>query len=323
MNANRPVFLAAVLIWALLFSGCVHLPGSGSNRATPAALPAWATNSIARPETLAFDIHEKELESRRSYTIKQVELAVKSNPAGPPTVLEYYQLARGTHPIILLLPVSGGGYDAERFFARYFAQHGLAVVIVHRTKIPREPTELAAIDDWLKQRVTEQRRVIDWIETRPELDAGRIGIFGISMGGIQGALLTAVDERVQAAVLGLAGGDLPYILTHSTEKGIVSRREALLREQPMPREQLEEELRRSIVWDPNALAPCIDPQRVLLVLGMCDTTVPFKKGWELRKKMGRPETILLPTGHYSALLCIPYIESQTVKFFQSRFGSHR
>ena len=27
------------------------------------------------------------------------------------------------------------------------------------------------------------RGVIDWIETRPDLDAGRIGIFGVSMGG--------------------------------------------------------------------------------------------------------------------------------------------
>jgi hypothetical protein len=72
-----------------------------------------------------------------------------------------------------------------------------------------------------------------------------------------------------------------------------------------------------------ALAPCIDPQRALLVLGVFDTTVPFRKGWELRTQMGRPETILLPTGHYTALLCIPYIKSQAMKFFQSRFGPHR
>jgi pimeloyl-ACP methyl ester carboxylesterase len=323
MNANRPALLAAVLIGALLFSGCVHLPASRFNRATPAPLPAWATNSLAGSGTLAFKTHEKELEARRGCTIKQVELAVESNPAGSPTVLEYYQLTRGTNPVILLLPVSGGGYQIERFFARYFARHGFAVLIVHRAKIARELNEIATINDWMKQRMVDLRQVIDWVETRPELDAGRIGVFGISMGGIQGTILTAVDERVRAAVLGLAGEDLPYILTHSTEKGIVRRREAYLRERQLPLERVEEELRQTVVWDPKTLAPCIDPQRALLVLGVCDTTVPFKKGWALRKSIGRPETILLPTGHYTALLCIPYIERRGRKFFQARFDTER
>src|SRR5206468_3078909 len=128
----------------------------------------------------------------------------------------------------------------------YFARRGLAVALVHRTKVGDAPMELGAINVWLKQRVAEQQRVLDWVGTRPELDAGRIGIFGISIGGIQGALLTAVDERVQAAVLGLAGGDLPYILTHSTEKGIVRRREEFLRERQLTSGQLEDDLRRSI-----------------------------------------------------------------------------
>ncbi|MBI3850068.1 MAG: hypothetical protein HY298_07245 [Verrucomicrobia bacterium] len=323
MNANHPVCLAAVLIGALLFSGCVHLPASRSIRAKPSPLPAWATNSYERAGTIASGIHEKELESRQSYTVKQVELAVDSNPVSKPTVLEYYQLARGTNPVILLLPVSGGGYQIERFFARYFARHGFSVVIVRRTKIARELNEIATINDWMKQRLADLRRVIDWVETRPELDAGRIGVFGISMGGIQGTMLTALDKRVRAAVLGLAGEDLPYILAHSTEKGVVRRREAYLRERQLPRERVEEELRQTIVWDPKTLAPCIDPQRAMLVLGIFDTTVPFKKGWALRKSIGRPETVLLPTGHYTALLCIPYIEHRARKFLQARFAAER
>jgi len=38
--------------------------------------------------------------------------------------------------------------------------------------------------------------------------------------------------------------------------------------------------------------------------------------------MAGPETIILPTGHYSALVCIPYLRHQTLKFFQARFSKN-
>ena len=34
--------------------------------------------------------------------------------------------------------------------------------------------------------------------------------------------------------------------------------------------------------------------------------------------MGKPETIVVPTGHYSAILFLPYIQHQSYKFFQRK-----
>jgi len=50
-------------------------------------------------------------------------------------------------------------------------------------------------------RVYELMRVIDYLETRPEADAGRIGCMGISGGGWVCAFTTALDERIRAAVV--------------------------------------------------------------------------------------------------------------------------
>jgi hypothetical protein len=58
---------------------------------------------------------------------------------------------------------------------------------------------------------------------------------------------------------------------------------------------------------------------MLLVLACCDRVVPIRKGRELRDRMGRPETIFLPTGHYSALLCLPYLQHESFKFLRKRF----
>lgn len=109
----------------------------------------------------------------------------------------------------------------------------------------------------------------------PELDTNRIALFGISMGGIRGVLLTAVDSRIKAATIGLAAGDLPYVLTHSKDRGTIRRREAFMRQHNLTPAEMESELRQAITCDPKTFAAHIDPRKVLLVLARFDRVVPF------------------------------------------------
>ncbi len=50
------------------------------------------------------------------------------------------------------------------------------------------------------QTTRDYRRAIDYLETRTEIDASRIGAFGYSMGGAQTFLLTGVEPRVKVSV---------------------------------------------------------------------------------------------------------------------------
>lgn len=50
-------------------------------------------------------------------------------------------------------------------------------------------------------RVWDIMRTIDWIETRPELDAKRVGTMGISGGGTASLFSAALDPRVKAAMV--------------------------------------------------------------------------------------------------------------------------
>lgn len=50
-------------------------------------------------------------------------------------------------------------------------------------------------------RVYEAMRALDYMELRPDVDTGRIGIFGFSGGGLIAALTSALADRVQATVL--------------------------------------------------------------------------------------------------------------------------
>jgi len=286
-------------------------------------LPAAIAASFDYPKTNKLVWRERVLGATRRYNLKRIELPSVPPTAGPTRriVLDCYQpLATNKTPVILVLPILGGSYELEEYFADFFARHGLAAVIVHRERINPSLQAMEAFDDMFRQTVLDNKQAIDWLETQPEVDPGRIGVFGASMGGIKGALLVELDERVQAAVLGLTGGDLPYILTHTTERGIARRRKAWLGEHKVSLAELKEQLQQKISCDPAAFAPYVQPAKVLLVLAAGDTVVPIRAGLELRRKMGKPETVLVMAGHYSALVYVPYIQHQALKFYRKRFA---
>lgn len=264
-------------------------------------------------------VTERILEERSTYTKRQISLPSSHNilPGPRDILIDYYDLkGDGKKPVILVLPILGGGNAVADSFARYFAKHGFSVALVHRQKQGDLVDDLGSIDANLRQIVFDHRQAIDWIETRDELDASRIGVFGVSMGAIKGALISALDERVGASVLALVGGDIPYLLTYSNEPGIARRRAEYLQEHQLTLAELQEELARKITCDPIHYAEHIDAGKVLMVLALFDQTIPFKKGRELKEKMGNPETIYLLSGHYTSVLFKNYIKYKARKFFE-------
>lgn len=64
------------------------------------------------------------------------------------------------------------------------------------------------------EQVREFRRMIDYLETRPDIQADKFGYFGLSWGGRMGAIVLAVEPRIKVGVLNQAGinaGDHPDI----------------------------------------------------------------------------------------------------------------
>ena len=311
-----------VVLGGVLASGCSH-SSFRVNQGRQPTMPSELAADFAYTHPAELTTRISVLETKPEYQIKRVSLQVwdQQFSSNRWIELDYYDLVDNSKPtpVILVLPMLGGGYALERHFANYFATRGYASIIVRRDKRSKG----AGVNDlnWLfRDMVIDHKRVIDWVETQSDLDAKRLGIFGISMGGIKGALLLPLENRIRAAALGLTGGDLPYIMAHSTEPGVAKRREQELKDRNMTLEECEAKLREILKFDPIKYADYVDPSKVLLVLARYDTVVPIEKGLELKKKMGNPETIMLPAGHYSAVLSIPYIKSQSFDFFEKHFA---
>jgi len=299
----------------------VHLKQSARARA-PQPPPANILEAVSYQRSAPLVCTVSNLESNARFSVQRISMQAAANHVATnrTLLLDYYR-PTGTNrtAIIVVLPIIGGGYPLEKFFCAYFARQGLAAVLVRRDRL-RTPERLADIDGLLRQAAVDARQALDWAETRPELDSQRAGVFGISMGGIRAAFLTPLDPRIRASCIGLAGGDLPYIVTHSRERGITRRRRAYLDKQQISLQEFYEGLKPIMLSDPLNVAPAIDPSKVLLVLATFDRAVPSSKGFELRRAMGKPETIVLPTGHYTALLFVPYIKAACLRFFHEKLG---
>jgi predicted esterase len=67
------------------------------------------------------------------------------------------------------------------------------------------------LDAHVVETATDYRRALQYVETRPELDLGRIGTVGQSMGGITSVYLAAVEPRVSIVVAGAAALAEPWL----------------------------------------------------------------------------------------------------------------
>ena len=128
-------------------------------------------------------------------------------------------------PCVLFLHGLGGDKSQARVAAMVLIPQGVAVFAIdaalhgERSR-PGESfaemgQEIAAIDGPLVRTVVDNRRAIDYIETRADIDADGMVLIGASMGGILGSIVSAVDERIHATALLVAGGAWPEILAAS------------------------------------------------------------------------------------------------------------
>jgi hypothetical protein len=63
----------------------------------------------------------------------------------------------------------------------------------------------------------------------------------------------------------------------------------------------------------------VDPREVFLVMTRRDESVPTYLQQQLHEALGSPESISLPTGHYSAVLYLPVILESGRRFLAQRF----
>src|SRR5206468_4958526 len=114
-------------------------------------------------------------------------------------------------------------------------------------------------------------RLADYLETRDDVDADRLGILGISMGGIETWLAAAVDDRYRVAVPAISVQSFRWSLDHDKWQGrantIKAAHEAAARD--LGQERVNAYVCREL-WDkviPGILGPFDCPSIIRLFAG--------------------------------------------------------
>lgn len=307
------------LMWTLLFvagavRGFAQSAGDIWYRYPPQAVPAQVTILHSPPQwnhlLVKFPSLRRTPEYPENETVTAEVFVPKQNTRLPAVVI--------LHSWGVQKP------DIELSLARTLAQRGfVSAVMTLPYHMQRTPSgylsgELMIVPDAGKLRATMQQavldtsRLIDWLETQPQVANDRIGIVGISLGAIVGALVLAVEERVQAGVLVLGGANLAHVLWRSPlTLGVRSE----LRGRGIGYERLR-----------NELAP-IEPlgylrrqygERVLMINGRYDLVIPPEDALALRRGLGEGPILWLNTGHYGPALVRSALFDLVGRFLQSR-----
>jgi dienelactone hydrolase len=138
--------------------------------------------------------------------------------------------ASGKLPVVIAIHGTGGTKEGQIPLLKELAGRGFLAVAIdaryhgERTKAGKGSAEYSEAmlrtyrtgkeHPFLYDTVWDLMRLIDWLETRSEADATRIGAIGFSKGGMELYLAAAVDPRIKAAVPCIGVQSFRWALDH-------------------------------------------------------------------------------------------------------------
>ena len=218
--------------------------------------------------------------------------------------------------LLLIQPISKGKYRISEFVANYFFARGWSCMIVKREEAYKKIFTPEALNLQMNELLLDSRHIVDFLENEKPFEYSDIAMFGISKGGIKTSMIIGYEKRIKAAVIVLAGGDLPNLLTESNERGIIKARKRYLAENGGGLNDLRDELSNTLTVDPLMLAPYVDGRRTLHILAYFDQSVPYSYGEQLFEAMPGAKSYTMLAGHYSAILFLPFILNRSEAFYE-------
>ena len=240
---------------------------------------------------------------------------------------EYFRpKVAGKRPAVVVLHILGADFALSRYPAARLADRGVAALFVQlpyygdRRPPGSDQKFLSADIDRsvrsMRQGICDVRRAAAWLASREEVDGTRVGVAGISLGGIIGSVATAVDPAISSVAPVLAGGDLANVLWEMPEGARYRRRWTDLGRTKADLVAL------TAPFDPLTHAGRLRGKRVLMIAGAVDEVIPPASARALWEAAGRPPIRWYDCGHYSSAGYLLPIMREVVEFFAADPAPH-
>ena len=235
---------------------------------------------------------------------------------------EYFcPTAGGAKPGVIVLHIAGGDFDLARLFCRALATRGVAALFLKmpyygEREQPGSPARMLSMDPretvrGMTQAVLDIRQAAGWLAARDEIDPVQIGVLGISLGGITGALALSIEPRLTKGCLLLAGGGMGEVAWQSVEMSEARKRWTAAGH---TKEELFAIFR---TVDPVTYAKPVAGRKILMLNASRDEVVPPECTKALWRAFGEPEIVWWDAGHYTAVRYLFSGAARAVEFFQT------
>ena len=107
-----------------------------------------------------------------------------------------YGVLRGSGPVLIMAPGLDSTKEELHAYEEPFLARGIATLAIDGPGQGEAEYEIPICGDYERA----ASAVVDWIETRPDLDAGRIAIWGVSLGGYYAPRAAAYEQRFKACI---------------------------------------------------------------------------------------------------------------------------
>ncbi|MCR4314798.1 MAG: hypothetical protein NUW37_00465 [Planctomycetes bacterium] len=318
MQNSLAVFLVVSLA---LTSACTfdYIPAETFPRET-LPLPEEIARKFEVPELGLADAEIQRLETTSAYRkfsfeIPGHDLDVKG---------ELYQSLTGEalrKPLVIIHPILSGRYLLSRILSRWLCEEGFHALIVFREgNIMDLGVDVESWEETTVLAIRKMRAAAHVASKLDFVDENRIGAIGVSLGAIRGTIFAAVEPIVKAHVLCMPGDNVANIVSVSTEKRVRRFRENYLETRGIDVAEFHRRIDGSFTLNPGDYAKYVERERVMMVLALHDETVPVNEGFSLYDKIGHPELVAIPSGHYSAALFLPKIFPEMVRALRERLN---
>jgi dienelactone hydrolase len=326
-HPSKPVPGLSAVRWigvpcaALLMTACAaihHTPHEPlPSSATRASTTQWQPDPLFAYQVEPIDSDNRLVKESPLYEVHHITFPSIGDNAQPGDLVavDYHRSKLpGSHPVVIILPIWGRQTYPSNAVTRTLRKRSdgrMHVLNVLGPEFLIDWPRLAAIDDedefvdtWIEgadrevTTVIDIRRLIDWAEARPEIDARRTGLIGFSHGAMLAPTIAVQEPRITALVLVMGGAHPHEVIA----KCVGARTEGV-----------QDHARDTFGWSKDEMTDYlepiygpidaanypdrVDPARVLIFDAGRDECVPQSARDALWEAMGRPERYTIDRKH--------------------------
>jgi 2,6-dihydroxypseudooxynicotine hydrolase len=241
-----------------------------------------------------------------------------ARPPGERVAIPYegktiYGVLRGNGPVLIMAPGLDSTKEEIHAYEEPFLARGIAVLAIDGPGQGEAEYDIPICGDYERA----ARAVVDWIESRGDLDAQRIGIWGVSLGGYYAPRAAAYEKRLKACIA-LSG---PFEWDRIWD-GLPELTRETFRVRSHSRDEAQARAVAKTLTMKEAAARITCP--IFIVTGRQDRLVPASHAEELAKAASGPvELLVVEDGGHNANNRPYRYRSRTADWLAAQFGLGR